>query len=127
MRLELEELRCLPGQQLVGQALERLAQHDEPAATVASAEMEIRQHPDPPTVPPLGCEHDEIEGVPRLHLHPTGAAATRFIRRLQRLDHHALVAVVDRVGEESRRLDLVAGYDPAAPAASPARCRRARA
>ena len=52
----------LPGEQLVGEALERLADHHELAGVgIARAEVEVREPAAPPAVAPLGREHDEVE------------------------------------------------------------------
>ena len=102
---QLLQSRRLPCEQLVGEALERLAEHH-PATgpRVAGAEMQVRQPPATPAVPPFHREHHEVQGVPRLHLDPPGAAAARRVRGGQGLDHHALVAVRERVAEERGRL-----------------------
>ena len=98
--LQRQQLLGLPAQHRVGQALERLAQHHEAAGRVARAEVQVRQPALAPAVPPLGREHDQVEGVHRLDLQPADAAPARGVRRVERLDHHALVAAGDRVGEE---------------------------
>ena len=65
----------LPGEQLVGEALERLADHHELARLgIARAEVQVRQPAPAPAVAPLGREHDEIERAYRLHLAPRAAA-----------------------------------------------------
>ena len=73
--LKLEEPLGLPGQQLVGQALEGLAEHD-PAAglRVAGAQVQVGQPALAPAVTPLDGQHHQVEGVPWLHLDPAGAA-----------------------------------------------------
>ena len=91
----------LPPQQLVGHALEGLADHHElgssrrarTRADLARTEVEVAQPPGAPTVPPLGGEHDQVERVHRLHLAPRRAAPARLVRRVERLHEHALVAV----------------------------------
>ncbi len=103
--LQRQQTRRLPGQQLVGQALERLAQHDETAGgRVARAQVQVGQPAAAPPVPPLDRQHHQVQRVPRLDLDPPGAPAARRVRSIQRLDHHALVPAGDRVAEERRRL-----------------------
>ena len=59
-----EELLGLPGEHLVGHALEGLAEHHEAAGRrVARAEVQVREPALAPAVAPLGREHDEIERV----------------------------------------------------------------
>ena len=93
------QLLGLPAQQLVGHPLERLADHHEAVGT-ASAEVQVAEPADAPTVAPLGGQHDQIERVHRLDLAPPGASAAGLVRRLDRLHHHAFVAGGDRVGGE---------------------------
>src|SRR5262245_17273779 len=105
-----EELLGLPGQQLVGHAFECLAEHDELAtAGIASAKMEVGQPAPAATMTPLGGENDEVEGVPRLHFDPAGAAAAGGVGRVERLDHDALVPSSDSVGEELGRPGRIGG------------------
>src|SRR2546430_15441584 len=60
--LDLEEFLGLPGEHLVGQSLERLAEHHESAAFgVARAQMQIAQRAAAPAAAPLRGEDDEIE------------------------------------------------------------------
>src|SRR5450631_511513 len=82
-RLEPKELFGLPGKKFVGEALERLAQHHEPAGAVAGAQMQIRQQATTAAVTPFDGQDDEVEGVPRFHFHPAGTAPARFIRSEQ--------------------------------------------
>jgi hypothetical protein len=101
--LQREEPLRLPPQQLIGQALERLAQHDEAAGVrVTSAQVQVGQPAAAPSVPPFDGEHHQVQGVPRLDLDPAGAPAARRVGRIQRLDHHAFVSMGDRVTEELR-------------------------
>jgi hypothetical protein len=111
--LELEQARRLPGEQLVGEALERLAQHH-PAARlrVAGAEVQVGQPPLPAAVPPLDGEHHQVERVPRLDLDPARAAPPGRVGGGQRLGHHALMPPRDRVAEERVRLVRVTGHQP---------------
>src|SRR4029450_3159637 len=58
-----EELLGLPGQELVGQTFEGLAEHDELArAGIASAEVEVGQPASAATVAPLGGRSEEGRG-----------------------------------------------------------------
>src|SRR5215471_10503284 len=60
-RERLEPLR-LPREHLVGEPLERLAEHHE-AVVAARAEMQITEPASAPAVAPFGCEHHEVERV----------------------------------------------------------------
>ena len=92
----------LPGQQLVGHALERLADHDRLAAVgVARAEVDVGQRPGAPPVAPLRAEHHQVEGVHRLDLLPRLAPPPRRVRGVERLDDHALVPAPQRVVEHA--------------------------
>ena len=96
-----EQLARLPGEQLVGHALEGLAEHHEAAGRgIARAEVQVRQPALAPAVAPLGGEHDEVERVRALDLEPARAAAAGLVGRVERLRHHALVAARERVGVE---------------------------
>jgi hypothetical protein len=98
---ELLELLRLPGEGLVGEPLEGLAEHDEVAGRrVARAEVEIAEPAAAPSAAPLRGEHHEIEGVGRLQLQPLGPAAPRLVGRVEGLCHHALVTGGERLGEE---------------------------
>ena len=78
---QLGEPLGLPGQHLVGHALERLAEHDEPAGLrVAGAEVDVGQPALAPAAAPLDRQHHEVEGVPRLDLDPPRAATAGGIR-----------------------------------------------
>ena len=80
--LELEELLRLPREHLVGQPLERLAEHDEAAALgVARAEVQVAERPAPAPAAPLRREHDEIERARLLHLQPRLPAAAGGVER----------------------------------------------
>ena len=106
--LQLEQLLCLPSEHLVGESLERLAEHHESiSGGVTSPEVEIAQPAATAPVPPLRGEHHEVERAHRLHLQPTRAAAARHVGLIERLQHHALVAAGDRVVEELLRGDRV--------------------
>ena len=59
--LQLQEAFGLPREQLVGEALERLADHHEVAVLAARAEVQVRQPAPPPAAAPLDGEHDEVE------------------------------------------------------------------
>ena len=80
----LEQSLGLPGEHLVGHALEGLAEHHEAAGLrVARAEVQVAEPPLPAAVAPLGREHDEVEGVRALDLEPARrrAAPPRRARR----------------------------------------------
>jgi len=103
----------LPGQQFVGQPLERLAEHDEAAGLrVAGAQVQVGQPAAAPPVSPLDGQHHQVERVPRLDLDPPGTPAARRVRGGERLDHDAFVAVGQRIGEEGHGL-LGRGCDQA--------------
>src|SRR5439155_11788860 len=69
--LEVEQPLRLPGEHLVGEALEGLADHDEAAVhRVARAEMQVAEPAAPATVPPFGGQHREVERDGRLPLEP---------------------------------------------------------
>ena len=106
-----QELLGLPLQRGVGEALERLADHDEGAVRTASAQVQIREPAAPPAMAPLGGEHDEVERARALHLEPGGAAPPRFVRRLQRFGHHALVPGGEGALVEALRFVRVRGDD----------------
>ena len=87
--------------QLVREALERLAEHDEPARLrVARSQVQVREQPLPPSVAPLDGEHHEVERVDGLDLDPAGAAPAGLVGRARGLDHDALVPSGQRVVEE---------------------------
>ena len=90
---QLREPLGLPREHLVGHALERLAQHHEPAGGVARAEVDVGQVAAPTPGAVLDREDDQVEGVPRLDLDPPGTATTRLVRRRRRLHDDALLAV----------------------------------
>ena len=103
--LQREQPFGLPGQQLVGQPLEGLAEHDEAArGRVAGAQVQVGQPAAAPPVAPLDGQHHQVQRVPRLDLDPPGAAAAGRVRGGERLDHDALVAVRQGVLEERRGL-----------------------
>jgi hypothetical protein len=102
--LQLEELRRLQAEDLVRLALERLAHHDEaPRLGIACTQVQVRQPPLATTAPPFHRQNDEIECVHRLQFQPGAAAPARFIRRVQRLRHDALVAGFQLCGHELPR------------------------
>ena len=107
----------LPAQEVVGEPLERLADHHERAVVAARAEVQVGQPPGAPAVAPLGGEHDEVHGVHRLDLAPRTAAPPGVVHRVERLDHHALVPGADRPLEERRRLPGVGRDDRGQPGA----------
>jgi len=73
-----EELLGLPGEQRIGEALERLAHHHEAVGTTR-AEVQVAEPALPPPAAPLHPEHHEIEGVVALQLQPGLAATARGI------------------------------------------------
>ncbi len=106
--LQQRERLGLPGEQLIGHPLERLADHHRLAAVrVPGAEVDIGQVAGAPAVAPLGAEHHEVQGVHRLDLQPGPAPPAGRVRRVQRLDHDALVpclqGAVEQVGRLLRR------------------------
>src|SRR5680860_1308304 len=80
--LQIEEARGLPLQQLVGEALEGLAEHHERprVVRVAGAEVEVGQPAPPPTGPPLDREHHQVQGVHGLDLAPGRSSPSRWSR-----------------------------------------------
>jgi hypothetical protein len=109
--LKREQLSRLPGEQLVGEALECLAEHHPaPGARVTGAQVQVGQPALTPPVPPFNGEDHQVQGVPGLHLDPRRPAPPRRVRGVQRLDHDPLVPVRDRVREERRRPLRVAGH-----------------
>src|SRR5207302_8145704 len=81
---QLLQARGLPREHLVGQALERLTDHDGLAAGgIACAQVEVRQPTVPAPVSPLGGEHDEVEGSDGLDLAPRAAAASRVVAGIE--------------------------------------------
>ena len=102
-----EQLARLPGEHLVGHALEGLAEHDPAAGRVARAEVQVRQPSLAAAAAPLGGEHDEVERVRALDLEPARAAAARLVGGVERLRHDAFVAARQRIGIEGlRRADV---------------------
>ena len=75
----------------------------------------LDSRPRAPAAAPLDREHDQVEGVHGLDLDPGRAAATGVVGRGQVLDHHALVAGGERVGEERRGLAPRRGDQPGHP------------
>src|SRR4029450_6286530 len=86
---QLQEALGLPAEQLVGQALEGLAEHHEPAVGVAGAQVEVGQPALAAAVAPLDGQDDQVEGVDRLDLEPAGPAAGGPPGRGQPRDHSA--------------------------------------
>ena len=97
-----------------------------PPRRVARAEVQVRQPAVAPAVAPFGREHDQVERVRALDLEPAGAAAARFVRRVERLRHHAFVAARERVGEEVLGGGDIGGDEPRDRRAAPAARRRAQ-
>ena len=103
----------LPAQQLVGHALEGLAQHDEAARhRIAGAEVQVGQPALPAAAAPLGRQHHQIQGVRQLQLQPLLAAAAGAVQRAQPLGHGALVPGGQRRRHERVGLLLVRGLEP---------------
>ena len=96
-----------------------------PVAGSRRAEMEVAQPPVPSPVAPLGGEHDEVEGVRTLDLEPARAAPSRLVASAERLHHHALVPVGERVLEEALRLGRIARSRSSGRGSAPARAHRA--
>src|SRR2546421_4343000 len=95
--LAVEELSGLPSEELVGQALEALADHHElPRAWVGRAEVEVREPAAAASVAPLGAEHNEVVGADRLDLAPGPAAPACGVRRGGVFDDDALVTCLER-------------------------------
>ena len=91
---QLEELLGLPGQHLVGESLERLAEHDQlTGRRIAGGQVQVGQPALAAAVSPFDRGDDQVEGVPRFDLDPGGVAATGRVRGGQVLDDHSLVAV----------------------------------
>ena len=111
-RIRVQQALGLPGKDVVGHALESLAQHDEPAAPrITRAEMEIRELALAPPVPPLGGKNDEIERVRWLDLDPTCTSPSRLVRRVESLHHDTFVATREGVLEEPLGGVPVVGLD----------------
>ena len=70
---------------------------------VAGAEVDVGEPALAPARAPLDGEHDEVEGVDRLDLDPGRAAAPGGVGRREVLDHDALVAGGEHVGERTPR------------------------
>src|SRR2546427_2872410 len=72
--LDLEKLLRLPREHLVGEPLERLAEHDEAAVRgVPRPEMQVAERPSSSAAAPFGGEDHEVERPRLLHLQPRGA------------------------------------------------------
>ncbi len=111
--LPAEQLGGLPAQHLVGQALERLAQHHRRAAgRVAGREVQVGQPAGPASVPPLGGGNEQVECVPRLHLHPAGVPAAGGVGRRRVLHHDPLEASRHGVTERRRHLVCAGAESP---------------
>src|SRR5262249_3835799 len=107
-----EQLPRLPLQHLVGETLEALPDHDEPAIDrVAGSEVEVREPALTPPVPPLGAEHDEIVGPYRLQLQPCLAAPAGGVDRVGILDDDTFVPGPEGLVEHPLRFPYVRGDD----------------
>ena len=65
--------------------------------------MEVGQPSLAPAGSPLDGEYDEIEGVGRLHLQPSRAPPAGRVWRVEVLDHHAFVPLLQGGYEELLR------------------------
>ncbi len=81
--------------------------------------MQVREQSGAPAVAPFGGQHDQVQGVHRLHLQPVLAAPAGRVRRVQGLDDHALVAAAQRLGPELHGLGLLGRRVPHLQAADP--------
>ena len=122
--LEREQPLGLPGEHLVGQALERLAEHHEAAGAGrarrgAGCSASPRRRPWPHST----ASTTRSSVCARLDLEPARAAPAGLVGRVERLDHDALVAARQRVVEHRRRRLGVGGRSRAARAAPRARRR----
>ncbi len=105
----------LPGEHLVGQPLEGLAEHDEATGRIPGAEVQVGQPAAPAAVSPFGGEDDQVEGVPWLHLDPGRSAPADVVRRRGRLDDHTFLSVVEGGGERGLGGRGGVGHGPADP------------
>ena len=116
----------LPLQEGVGEALERLADHDEPAGRgIRAPEVEVRQPAPAAAAPPLGGQDHQVEGVDRLDLPPRRPPAAGLVGRPDRLHHHALVAGGQGPGLEGEGRVEVVGRPATGTRGTPMRSRAA--
>ena len=86
--LDLLEPLGLPVEQLVGHALECLAEHHEAVVGgIAGAEVEVGKLAVAAAVAPLGGQHDEVQRVGLLDLEPRAAPAAGLVCGLKTLGH----------------------------------------
>ena len=89
---QLQEFLRLPRQHPIREPLERLAQHDEPAALgIACAEVQVAERALTAAAAPLGGEDDEVERPRLLDLQPCLAAAAGSVHAVHRFRHHSFV------------------------------------
>ena len=102
VRLAGEELLRLPFENLVGHALEGLAEHDEATGRgLASAEVEVTEPAFATTGAPFDGEDDEIERAGGLDLDPRRTAAAGCVRRGGKLGHESFVTAGNGIGLEA--------------------------
>ena len=89
-----------------------------PPRRVACAQVDVGEPALAAAAAPLDGEHDEVEGVPRLDLHPGRTPPARVVRRIEALEDHALLPVGDRPVEELLGL-LGGGRSPVAAPGGP--------
>src|SRR5437660_1180464 len=108
-----EKFLRLPGEHLVRHALERLAEHDKLARRrIARTEVEVREPAPAAAVTPFRGQHHQIERAGGLDLEPRSAAIARFVGRIERFGHHALVSAGERGLDEQLRFGGTAGDEP---------------
>ena len=104
----LQQLLGLPRQQLVGEALERLAQHREASLHhIPRAQMKIAEPPLAASAAPLGRQNHQIQRAGLLDLQPALSPPAGRVGRIQGLRHHPLVPVRQRLFQESFALQGV--------------------
>src|SRR5918995_343122 len=81
--LEREEPLGLPAQQLVGESLERLADHHPLAVGATRREVQIGEPALAATVTPLDGDDDEVECVDRFDLAPRAASPACVVWRVE--------------------------------------------
>src|SRR5205823_9422586 len=95
-----QKLSRLPFQHGVGEALERLAEHDVLAGDrLAGTEMQVGELAGAPAMAPLRRQHHQIEGVRTLDLEPARAPIAGLVGGSERLRSEER-----RVGKEGRYL-----------------------
>ena len=107
---DIEESLCLPAEHLVGQPLERLAQHDEAPRRITGPQVQVGQPAAAAPVTPFGGQHHQVQRVPWLDLDPFAAPAAGRVGGVQRLHHHAFMSPGHRVREERLGVRYLAGH-----------------